>query len=439
MTEKPFPDSYWVFPDQFLAGSYPGSTKGDETFTRQRLATLLENGFDTFIDLTRPGEVPPYLPMLEETAARYGIAVDYHRQAITDRGLPLVDQMVGLLDLIDSALAAGRKVYLHCLGGIGRTGTTVGCWLGRHGRTGEAAFSRLNALYRTSEQSSYFPRSPEMDAQTLFVLDWKESSPSSFSLSLDGETGRGDGFPWHARFVQQAAWTRDLRLYLFERLGLAQARRVLEVGCGTGAILSGLATRTAVHGLDLDPARLAEAVLHAPQAKLVCGNALRLPYPAGAFEITFCHFLLLWVPDPLQALREMVRVTRPGGYVLALAEPDYTARVDKPDALVPLGRWQTESLRRQGADPGLGARLAELFRQAGIPPVETGRLKEGQTTTPTLAERNLEWAVLEADLAGFIPPPEVRRMKLLDERAWERGERVLTVPTYFAWGRVEAF
>ena len=360
---------------------------------------------------------------------------------------------MAILDAIDNALGAGRKIYLHCWGGIGRTGTAVGCWLVRHGLTGEAALARLNALYRTSAQSRYFPRSPETDAQVLFILDWKETPPPSLHSSLlppeemaAGETplshrerGRGEAIDWHARFVQQAAWTRDLRTYLFERAGLAQAQRVLEVGCGTGAILSELDTRAAVHGLDLNPARLVEAHLHVPQAALVCGNALRLPYPSAAFEITFCHFLLLWVPDPLQALLEMRRVTRPGGYVLALAEPDYSARVDKPEALVPLGHWQTESLRRQGADPGLGARLAELFRQAGIPPIETGSLHEGEATPPTPVERNLEWAVLESDLTGFVPPQEIQRMKLLDVQAWERGERVFTVPTYFAWGRVNGF
>jgi SAM-dependent methyltransferase len=239
---------------------------------------------------------------------------------------------------------------------------------------------------------------------------------------------------WHKRFVQQAAWTSELRLYLFKRAGLPAARRVLEVGCGTGAILSGLATGAAVHGLDRDPSRLAEARRHAPQARLACADALWLPYATGVFDITFCHFLLLWVGNPLQALQEMKRVTRPGGTILALAEPDYTARVDKPDELAALGCWQTESLQRQGADPAVGSRLPELFRQAGIRPVETGRLQADEEHPRGPAERELEWAVMEADLAGLVPLEEIQRLKRLDEAAWGRGERVLFVPTYWMMG-----
>ena len=276
---------------------------------------------------------------------------------------------------------------------------------------------------------------------------------------------------WHKRFVQQASWTRALRAYLFERAGMVTARNVLEVGCGTGAILSDITTRTSVHGLDLEPGRLVEARLHVPEAAFVCGDVVCLPYSSGVFDVTFCHFLLLWVRDPLQALREMRRVTCPGGNILALAEPDYNARVDKPDTLAPLGRWQAESLRRQGADPGLGARLAELFHQACIPLIETGTLRgspgsstgrsspgprtgrgspgssissrisygtgpAGGECPPAPGERELEWAVLQADLAGSVPAEEIQRLKRLDEEAWERGERVLYVPTYFAWGQV---
>ena len=68
---------------------------------------------------------------------------------------------------------------------------------------------------------------------------------------------------WHARYTQQANWTRKLREYLFERTGLKTATRILEVGCGTGAILSEIQTK-APHGLDIQPASLIEARIHAP-------------------------------------------------------------------------------------------------------------------------------------------------------------------------------
>lgn len=241
---------------------------------------------------------------------------------------------------------------------------------------------------------------------------------------------------WHRRYLQQAAWTRELRLYLFKKAGLAQARRVLEVGCGTGAILGDLSTRAALHGLDLDPAALTKCRLAAPTALLARGDALALPYPSQIFDITYCHFLLLWVKDPLQTLREMQRVTRSGGSVLALAEPDYQSRTDKPDELAVLGRQQTESLRSQGADPGLGARLADLFFRAGIRIVETGAIQSRGKEALAIQEWEDEWAVLESDLAGRVAADEIQRMKAVDQGARARGERLLDVPTYFAWGQV---
>ena len=73
----------------------------------------------------------------------------------------------------------------------------------------------------------------------------------------------------------------------------------------------------------------------------------------------------------------------------------------------------------------------------GIRTVETGNLQPAGTHLPAPGERELEWAVLEADLMGLVPLEEIQRLKLLDEAAWQKGERVLHVPTYWIMGTYE--
>jgi ubiquinone/menaquinone biosynthesis C-methylase UbiE len=246
---------------------------------------------------------------------------------------------------------------------------------------------------------------------------------------------------WHKRYLQQAAWTHNLRHHLFSRSGLSSAQRVLEVGCGSGAVLMELDVQAELHGLDINSKILVEAKNHVPGAIYTCGDALSLPYSPACFDAVYCHYLLLWVSDPVQALCKMRRVTRPGGSILACAEPDYSSRVDEPEQLAALGRLQTAALRKQGADPALGARLSELFAQAGILPVECGVLQEvsKQANQPggfnLSQERELEWQVLEADLADSVSPQKLKEFKTIDEKAWKNGERRLYVPTYYAWGR----
>lgn len=244
---------------------------------------------------------------------------------------------------------------------------------------------------------------------------------------------------WHRRFLQQAEWTRDLRRYLYGKTGLSQARRILEVGCGTGAVTAelGALTSATVFGLDHYVPHLEFARQYDASAFLAQGDAQALPYPSGIFDVTYCHYLLLWVPNPLAVVAEMRRVTRPGGAVLAMAEPDYGGRIDYPPELEALGRRQHEALKRQGAEPEMGRRLGALFAGAGLQAVETGVLGGQWRGRPEPEAWDEEWLILQADLQDQVSPSALAQLRAADEAAWQRGERVLFVPTFYAWGQVK--
>jgi hypothetical protein len=165
--ELPIPDSYWIRPGRLLAGEYPGGKKEAETI--QRLDRFLQAGLTFFLDLTEAGEynLAPYAPLLREQARACGKTVVYRRIPIQDMETPSPEEMMDILDLIDLALIAHHNVYIHCFGGIGRTGTVVGCYLVWHGLSGEAALRRLAELRRTTPKRGQ--PSPYTEAQRQMV------------------------------------------------------------------------------------------------------------------------------------------------------------------------------------------------------------------------------------------------------------------------------
>jgi hypothetical protein len=171
LPEKPIHEAYWVLPGRLLAGEYPANFSPRETV--QRLQRFLRQGFDLFLDLTRPDELVPYEEMLRREAAEYGRSVHYTRFPIGDSGLPAREEMKAILDCLDETLTTDHKVYVHCRAGIGRTGTVIGCYLVRHGWRGAEALRRLQALYQDAAQSRLFPFSPETNAQREFILAWQ--------------------------------------------------------------------------------------------------------------------------------------------------------------------------------------------------------------------------------------------------------------------------
>lgn len=169
--EHPLADSYWVLPGRLLAGEYPGDLKDEQA--RRKLERLLEAGITLFLDLTEEGEhaLRPYVHLLREQAASLGRPVKHLRLPIPDYGTPSGAQMKRILDTLDDALRAGQTVYVHCFGGIGRTGTVIGCYLVRRGLSEEESLARIATLRHDTPDG--WKQSPETDEQRQMVRGWQ--------------------------------------------------------------------------------------------------------------------------------------------------------------------------------------------------------------------------------------------------------------------------
>jgi protein tyrosine phosphatase len=187
--KRPNDCTYWVSSKyNLLAGEYPTVSYGTTEQSRIKLGQYLDCGIRTFIDLTDENEKQPYANLLKEEAVKRNIDnTNYYRISIPDFGIPSSKQtMIDVLDTIDKHLLVGKNsdnndddasggVYVHCRGGIGRTGTAVGCWLVRNNNiSGEEALEETNRLFQTSDRSSESSHSPETSEQMNFVRNWKE-------------------------------------------------------------------------------------------------------------------------------------------------------------------------------------------------------------------------------------------------------------------------
>jgi len=171
---KPFDRSYLVVPGLLLAGCYPGAI--DPVEATANLEALLSVGILTYVDLTEQDEVniagQPLVSYEREWRRRTADAGSHRRKPIRDRDIPSSAEMKAILDLIDSEIQGDRPVYVHCLGGIGRNGTVVGCWLARHGvAAGSAVLDHIQEL-RIDEPYGVLD-SPETEDQREMVRKWQ--------------------------------------------------------------------------------------------------------------------------------------------------------------------------------------------------------------------------------------------------------------------------
>lgn len=241
---------------------------------------------------------------------------------------------------------------------------------------------------------------------------------------------------WHRRYQFQAGWTRNLRSFLLNKLGVQPGNRILEVGSGTGALMPDF---QALHAwpcaVDIELSRSLFAKKNLPDLSSICADGRHLPVCGGVFDFAVCHYLLLWLDDPLSILKEMVRVTHRGGAVIAFAEPDYASRVDYPHIFSYIGNYQNRSLEFQGVDIMMGRKLGLLFRQSGLEDVKLGLLG-GEWRNPEEAEFDAEWDVIAWDLGGFVPVDEILSLREKAKESWLSGEATVFIPTFYAYGIV---
>ena len=168
----PIPNSYWIQRGYLLAGAYPGDN--NEQKARENIRRLLKAGVTTFLDLTEKGErgLLPYKQLAMEEGKKIGRKITYRQMAVSDFKTITKGGMRSRLNAIDKALEKDHTVYVHCNAGLGRTGMVVGCYLVRHGMSGEKALNQIKK--RRSGTPKGGKKSPENPAQRAMVLEWDE-------------------------------------------------------------------------------------------------------------------------------------------------------------------------------------------------------------------------------------------------------------------------
>ncbi|MFJ5557248.1 methyltransferase domain-containing protein [Streptomyces sp. NPDC093250] len=178
--------------------------------------------------------------------------------------------------------------------------------------------------------------------------------------------------------------------------------RILDIGCGPGTITADLAALVPdghVTGLDREPGILDQARATAGERGLgntdfTTGDVHALDFPDDSFCVVHAHQVLQHVGDPVRALREMRRVTRPGGYV-AVRDADYAAMTWYPTS-AGLDRWldlYRRVARANGGEPDAGRRLKSWALAAGFTDITA---TSGTWTFSTAGER-VWWSGLWAD------------------------------------------
>lgn len=174
------PQHYLVETGALFGGEYPGAIT--PALSEARLRHLIGIGVRTFVDLTAPEDgLEPYGDLLDSLATQTGSPLQRISLPIRDMGIPdSPETMRSIMDAIRVSIERAPAVYVHCWGGIGRTGTVIGCWLRECGLDPETALLQVHKLYTGHmAKSRRIPDSPQTREQRDYVLRWQPINRSS--------------------------------------------------------------------------------------------------------------------------------------------------------------------------------------------------------------------------------------------------------------------
>jgi SAM-dependent methyltransferase len=233
---------------------------------------------------------------------------------------------------------------------------------------------------------------------------------------------------------------------LLRRAGLRAGMRVLDVGCGAGAVTLALARLIGpagqAVGIDRDGPCLEIARREAADCRVPAvfhqGEALDLDEPP-VYDLVFARFLLTHLREPAAALARLVAAARPGG-VVVVEDIECAAHFSAPPcpAFARYVQLYQEVVRRKGADPEIGPRLFGLFHDAGLDPVCVSVVQPAYSrgSGKRLAAVTLEHIREAVTAAGLATDAEIDRL-LAELKAFAADPRTLLSPPRFfqLWGR----
>lgn len=179
----------------------------------------------------------------------------------------------------------------------------------------------------------------------------------------------------HESVLRSHSWRTAANSAAYLLPHLKPTMEILDVGCGPGTItvdLAALVPQGHVTALEyapaiLDQAKALAARRGATNLRWAVGDVHALAFPDATFDVVHAHQVLQHVGNPVQALREMRRVTKPGG-VVAVRDADYAAMTWFP-ATPGMEQWQAlyrAVARGNGGEPDAGRMLHAWAREAGF-------------------------------------------------------------------------